>query len=293
MNRLKINGLLFLLLFSAQLLAQSSQPEQLTVPLSNPGKPYSLKVFLARGTLKIIGYNGKDILVNADKPDSSDRKEMDRKRNREAFWKDNNNDNGEIEGMRRLSNSGSYEITAKENDNNVSINANSPNRDVPLTIRIPQDVKLKVVKTNGEMVKIDNVKGELEVSNTNGNILLTNIAGSVVANTTNGNITTSFSSVNAQATMAFTTFNGNVRVDFPAGMKANLKLNSERGEIYTDFDIDIDNSHPQANSTSKEKGIYKISKTNTIYGKINGGGPEIFMKTYNGNIYIKKAGSKL
>ena len=57
------------------------------------------------------------------------------------------------------------------------------------------------------------------------------------------------------------------------------------------FDIDIDKTQPQVNTT-KEPGVYKIKRDNSVYGKINGGGTEIFMKTYNGNVYVKKAGSK-
>ncbi|KAI9449257.1 hypothetical protein F5148DRAFT_1291722, partial [Russula earlei] len=157
-----------------------------------------------------------------------------------------------------------------------------------LELKVPQDVKLKVVTTTSA-VEISDLKAEVEVTSTNGAIRLNNISGSVVASTTNGNITASFSSVNPQAPMAFTTFNGHVSVSFPADTKANFKLNSESGEVYTDFDMDIDRTHPQANPVSKEQGVYKISRSNVIYGKINGGGPEISMKTFRGNIYVKKA----
>lgn len=268
--------------------AQTTNAEQLTVPLSNPGKAYTLKIRSLSGTIKITGYSGKDIVVDVNAEDAKTRKEGTEER---RGLKRPGTDEDAANGMKRISSSGNYEVVAKENDNNVTITTNNGNKVLNLNLKIPQDVKIKVSTVSSAAVEIENVKGELEVSNTNGSIKLNAISGSVVANTTNGSISTSFVKVNNTAPMAFTSFNGNVSVTLPADTKANLKLNSERGDVYSDFDIDIDKTQPQVNTT-KEPGVYKIKRDNSVYGKINGGGTEIFMKTYNGNVYVKKAGSK-
>ena len=50
MKKMKITGLVLLsLMIAANSLAQSGSTETLTVPLSSPGKPYSLKVHLVSG----------------------------------------------------------------------------------------------------------------------------------------------------------------------------------------------------------------------------------------------------
>ena len=36
-------------------------------------------------------------------------------------------------------------------------------------------------------------------------------------------------------------------------------------------------------------GKYRVRIDKTMYGLINGGGPEILFQTFNGNIYIRKA----
>jgi DUF4097 and DUF4098 domain-containing protein YvlB len=191
--------------------------------------------------------------------------------------------------MKRISTSGSYEITAKENDNTVKVSTGNPNKSFNLSFKIPQDVKLKLSTVNNGNIEVENVKGELEVTNVNGEIKLTNITGSIVANTVNGDVTASFLSVDPKAPMAFSTLNGDIKVTLPADTKANLKLKSDMGEVFSDFDIDIDKTQPKINKTN-EPGMYKIKKEDWVYGKINGGGPEMLMKNMQGNIYVKKAG---
>ncbi len=44
--------------------------------------------------------------------------------------------------------------------------------------------------------------------------------------------------------MASTSFNGDVDVTLPASAKANLKLRTDQGEIFTDFDVQIRPSWP-------------------------------------------------
>lgn len=299
MKKMKTSVLLLLfILLITKPFAQTESTEQLTVPLSNPGKAYSLKVHLITGSIKITGYSGKDILVTVvDEPKDNLKNKSDEygdlkikhlDKIERLFKKKNSNEDSVAYGMKKITTSGSYEVIAKENDNNVSISTSNPNKALNLILKIPQDAKIKVSTVN-RGVDIENVKGELEVSNTNGFIKLMNISGSVVANTTNGNITTVFSSVDPKAPMAFSTFNGNINVTLPVDTKANLKLNSERGDVFTDFDINIDKAQPQVNTT-KEPGMYKIKKDNAVYGKINGGGAEISMKSWQGNIYVKKVG---
>ena len=43
----------------------------------------------------------------------------------------------------------------------------------------------------------------------------------------------------ADKAMAFTSFNGPVDVTLPATIKANLKMRSDQGEIFTDFDVQL------------------------------------------------------
>ena len=88
--------------------------------------------------------------------------------------------------------------------------------------------------------------------------------------------------------MSFTNYRGDIDVTFPGATRATVKMKSNQGDIYSDFDISIKPS-PQKVDKSKEKGgRYRVS-FDYIYGTINGGGPEYLFKTYQGDIFIRKA----
>jgi hypothetical protein len=254
-----------------KILAQTTNPDELVVPLSSPGKPYTLKVGLVTGSISVSVNTGKDIIIDV-KTDGKVKGEMTTAEN----------------GMKKISKGSTYGVTAKEDDNTVNVSTDNPNETVYLTLKIPQDVKLKLSTVNDGDITVNNIKGELEINNVNGAITLNNISGSVVASTINGDVITTFTTVDSKAPMAFSSLNGNVDVTFPASAQYNIKLKSDRGEIYTDFDMAIDKTESKVSNTN-HSGMYELKKDDWITGKINGGGPEVMMKNMEGNIYIRKA----
>ena len=271
MKAIKI--VLVFITLACQLSGQTDSKEQLIVPLSEPGKAFSLDVNLVNGSIKVVTYDGKDIIIDA-----------------QTNSKDNNDENPKPNpaGMRRINAGTNFELTAEEKNNHIRINSDSYKRPIHLSLKIPQNANLKLGSVNDGNISVDGVNGKLEVNNVNGGISLTNISGSAVATTVNGTVLMTFKSVEPNAPLAFTTLNGDVDVTFPAGVKANVKLKSEMGDVYSDFDIDIDKSQPKAIKTNNS-GLYKIKVEDWIIGKINGGGPEMLMKNMHGSIRIRKA----
>lgn len=273
MKRLKTTGLFFLgILLAAHLVAQDKIKEQLAVPLSDPGKPYKLNVGLVDGSITVTEYDGKDILIDGET----------------EIQKNNNDRNESSGGMKRIY-SHNLSITAEEKNNQVSIHTDRPNKTMHLSIKIPKgasSIKLETVN-NGDIV-VNNVSGEMEITNVNGGIRLTDVSGSAVANTVNGDVVATFKYIDMKAPMAFSTLNGNVDISFPANLKASVKLKSDNGGIYTDFEIAVDKTQPSAERT-KEGNMYKVSVKDWVYGKIGGGGQEIMMKNMNGNIFARKS----
>ena len=276
-------ALLLSVLTVTSLVAQNDVKEQLVVPLSDPGKPGTLRVNLINGSINVVGYSGKDVVVDivatGNRRGRNDDGDRDRNRDR---------DQGASAGMKRINAGNPLDISAREKNNTVNIEANSINQPIDLTIKVPQQFNLRIGTVNHGEISVDNVSGELEVNNVNGAIELTNVSGSAVANTVNGVVKASFKSVNADTPMAFSTLNGNVDVTFPANAKLNVKLKSDRGDMYSDFDIDVDKTQSKVNRTN-QNGMYRVSIDDWVQGKINGGGREIMMKNMNGNIYIRKA----
>lgn len=260
------------LTLSVSFYAQSQEREQLIVPLSDPTKEVKLNTNLITGSIKVIGYDGKDIIIDAIAPISEKKQARER-----------------TDGMKKISTNDGFEIVAREQNNTVNVSTDRVNMKVNLTIKVPRKASLKLKTINDGDIYVESVAGNHEISNINGEIKMKNVSGSVVANTINENIIINFTDITPNTPMAFTTLNGNVDVTFPANLKANVKLKSDMGEVLTDFDIDVDKTAAKIKQTAdKEKGLYKIQKDEWTYGKINGGGPEIMMKTMHGDVLIRK-----
>ncbi|QDA60269.1 DUF4097 family beta strand repeat-containing protein [Hymenobacter jejuensis] len=269
-------GLLLLALGTAQpLQAQTPGKEQLVVALSAPNKPGTLHVKLVGGAIHVIGYAGKDVLIDAAPRASKARAS-------------NSSDGANSQGMKRISRAEGLDLTAREENNRVTISTESWRTPIDLTIKVPQQFSLQIGTVQSGDIVVENVTGELEVSNVNGGIQLTQVGGSAVANTVNGPVTATFKSVTPNAPMAFSSVNGRIDVTFPSNVKTNVKLKSDQGEIYSDFDLAVDKTTPKVNRTSQGN-MQRVSVDEWTFGKLNGGGAEVMMKTLNGNIYIRKA----
>lgn len=260
------------MLSAAVIKAQSADKPELVIPLTEPGKPYKLNVGIVNGSITLSSYEGKTI--NVEVQNQNDEKKQ--------------STNGP-DGMRRISGTNSTDIHATVKNNDITVGS-SGGRKNNLVIKIPQgEVTLKLSTINDGDITVSNVDGSLEINNVNGAIKMSGISGSVVATTVNGAVKVGFKTIDAKAPMAFSSLNGNVDITFPASLKANIKLRSDRGDLFTDFDVVTEQRKPAITTDNKaSSGMYNLKIDDWVYGKIGGGGPEVMMKTMNGNIYIRK-----
>lgn len=259
---------------AAQKAAAASSEQQLTVVLTIPDKPGSLAVKLINGSIHVKGYSGKSVLIEAvGRARPNDEEPADR---------------AAPPGMKRLSTANALTLTAREKDNHIELETDSYRRPIDLTIKVPVNFALKLGAVNSGDIVVENVRGELELSNVNGAITLNQVSGSAVANTINGALTATFNSVTAGAPMAFSSLTGKVDVTFPSSMKASLKLKSDRGQVYSDFDVAVNKSAPPVTRTT-QNGLSRLSTDSWTYGTLNGGGADIMLKSMNGDIFLRKA----
>ncbi|GAB4022927.1 DUF4097 family beta strand repeat-containing protein [Spirosoma koreense] len=154
-------------------------------------------------------------------------------------------------------------------------------KQITYTIKLPRKVAILYQEVNwhGSKVMISNMDGDLEIRTNNSSIDLDNVTGPVVANTINGEVNVVYSNLSQEKPTAISTINGPIDITLPAGSKANLKLSSIQGEMYTDFDLGVKNT---------KDGMSKVGGGRNIDGTTNGGGVELQLKTINSNIYIRK-----
>ena len=290
-------------------LAQERAPERAVVPLSNPAKPALVEVETMRGGITIKGYEGKEVIVEARTrekliarstegttpapalapipPDTPEPPVMRGGRFRDGDRERDKDKQAKAAGMKLipLASSG---LSIEEENNVVTISTESWKRAVDLVIQVPFSSSLKLHAQQDGDIKVENVSGEIEVENMNGPETLVNVSGTVVASTMNGDVTVSFAKIAADKPMSFSTMNGDIDITFPADVKATVRMKSERGEVYSDFDMNLKQDVAKKEEPRREGGKYQISFDRSVVGAINGGGPEIQFSTFNGDIYIRK-----
>jgi len=245
-------------------------PDRLSVALSDPSRPALVKASMVNGGITVKAYDGKEVVVEARA------RAHERERNEG--------------GPHRLAIS-STGLTVEEENNEVRINTESYARPIDLTISVPVHTSLHLSAVNDGDIVVTGVDGELDVNDVNGSVTLNNVSGSAVAHALNGKVLATFVRVN-QKSMGFSSLNGDIDVTFPADLKANVSIKSDRGDVFSDFDVQLQATAPRevVEDSRGKGGKYRVKIDKTVHGTINGGGPEIQFTNFQGGIYIRKAG---
>jgi DUF4097 and DUF4098 domain-containing protein YvlB len=255
--------------------ARAQNGDKVPVNLSDPSRPAFIKVGMVNGSIIVKAYEGKQVIVEARN------RNEDHERERESA----------PSGMKRL-NISTTGLSVEEENNEVRISTESYARTIDVTITVPIHSSLKLNTVNDGDISVTGVDGEMDVNDVNGNVTLSNVSGSAVAHALNGKVLVNFLHVNGKP-MAFSSLNGDIDVTFPADVKANLSIKSDRGDVFSDFDVQLQATAPQqvVEDSRKDGGKYRVRIDKTVHGTINGGGPEYQFTNFQGQIYIRRAGS--
>jgi len=250
--------------------AQDASGDRLTVNFSDPARPGLLKVTSMNGGISVKTHAGRDVIIDSKASQNGNRRRPQ----------------GRADGLRRIGPNTSG-ITVEEENNVMSITTGfSGGSDIEIQVPVKTNLTLKVM--NGRAITVDGVDGEIEVNNANGDIILTNVSGSAVAHSSNGKLIASLKDLTPNKPMSFVSMNGDVDITLPGTAKANLKMRTDNGETYSDFDIQMrPGTPPQVERNAN--GRTPIQTDKTLNGTINGGGPDFDLRTFNGDIFIRKA----
>ncbi len=259
--------------FCCALSAQDSG-NRITVPFSDASQPRRLVASMMQGCFAIEGYDGKDVVIEPRGAGGEEHqvRPMPRK----------------AEGMKRIEPAG-LGISVEEENNTVKIHS-SMGRGRDLLVRVPFATSLKVECMNGGDIKVDRVTGDIDLQNLNGAVTATNVSGSVIAHSLNGQVLVTLDKVTPDKPMSFSSLNGDVDVTLPGDTRGTVRMKTDHGEIFSDFDIKINPSAaaPVVEDSRGKGGRYRVKVDSTTVGALNGGGPDLTFKTFNGNIYIRK-----
>ena len=145
------------------------------------------------------------------------------------------------------------------------------NVSVTYEITLPRSMNVTVDNTNGA-IEIGEVRGTLRLETTNGRIHVIRCAGHVDATTTNGSITAELLQVSGGQPMSFETTNGRISLALPSNFGARVDASTSNGSISSELPV-----------------VTQHVEKHELRGVINGGGPELKLRTTNGRIEITKA----
>lgn len=247
--------LAFYLILSSQTFAQ-----EFKIKGSKNGK---VKITTISGSLRIDTHDLNEIIISAP----------DRQQPKSA------------EGLRLITGTGEDNtgigLNVQQAGEMIEISGAS-RKETDYKILIPKSMHL-IVQTKGwafQGLTVSNFQAELEIKVEYGDVALTNVTGPVILNATYGDVKVTFDQVNQSKPMSIIAAYNDVDVILPENTKANLKMQSDYGDIYTDFNLAYDKNN-------SEDELTKVSKS-VVHGTINGGGVEIYLKAPYNNIYLRK-----
>ncbi|NND31100.1 MAG: DUF4097 family beta strand repeat protein [Saprospiraceae bacterium] len=249
--------------------AQTIQKEEFVIPLTNPANTGRLEVGLHQGGVKVRGYDGKEVRVTMEIVESDDQaKEKELEKG----------------GLRRINNN-SVNVQIEEYDNTVEISGDH-SKQTNFIIQVPQKFDLNISTHHDGDVTVENVSGTMEVNCHFGKMNLRDISGSLIADSHHGEIEVTFKAIDAGKPMAFSTYHGDVDVTFPASASFDAKVKTTKGEIYTDFDVDM--KMMKSEEKTHEDGRRQIKIGGWMYGQVGSGGEEFMFNTYHGDVIIRQ-----
>jgi hypothetical protein len=251
--------------------ASAQSDQRVVVPLSDPSRPARLEIALFSGDITVEAYDGNEIVVVTDTP----------------IQGGEDDEEPRSDGLRRIQSS-SVGITVEESDNTVSVRMDFSPKNADVEIRVPRRTSVHANLVNGGDVEVAGVTGEHELANVNGDVIATDISGSAVINATNGDVRATFTAVEAARPMSFTSFNGDIDVTLPANLSADLIVASQQGDVYTDFDVTAQDDPPTVERNGDAGGRYRVRMRQQTRYAIGGGGPDIQLRTFNGDVMIRK-----
>jgi hypothetical protein len=267
----RIGVMLAATLLTVAALESQTAGDRLTVPFSDPSRPGTVRVNAIHSGIVVKGSTGRDVVIRSMRLENS---------------RPSSPPPADAGRMRRLS--PPRGVTVQEENNVISIRSEWVFPTGDIEIGVPSKTNLSLHTVTGEMT-VEDVDGEIEVNDVNGSIKLTNVSGSIVAHTTNGKVAATVTRVTPDRPMAFTALNGTVDVTLPASLKADLKLRSNFGDVFSDFDVQLKPPPASTTNAPPRNARYRIIYPDrSVYGAVNGGGPLFELRTVNGNVDLRR-----
>lgn len=216
--------------------------------------------------IRFEGYSGNEVIIS--NLDPMDEEESERAKGLKL-----------INGLGLDDNTG-IGLNVQDKDGAKEINQISRDGDGEYLVKVPKGVTIVYENgsVHGDDVVFKNIEGEIEATTTHSDVRLENVTGPMTISTVHGDIEGSFSNVNQSNPISIVSSHGDIDLGLPTGTKANLRISTSWGKIYSDLDIKMDS----------EKSNMKSYSQNNVVGTIGGGGVDFKVSSTHGSLYLRK-----
>ncbi len=267
---MKLSRILSIALSSTLAVAIFAQSEEVIIPFDDASLEKELHIKVFQGDITIKGTNRQDVSVTYEIIEDE---------------KEPNPVSTDEQGLKKIS-GGNLDLEMSSNDNLAQIKSHNWNKNIRLTIDVPTSIQLNIQKNIGGNVMVSDVEGKINIENNVGDIEVKNTVGMVSASTNAGDITCHFKEIPEAQNMLFTTTTGKIDLSLPSQFAANLKLKTDMGDIYSDLDLQMVKKELEP-KTKEDGGSFKFFHSDYTFATINGGGPELTIKSKLGSIYLR------
>lgn len=145
--------------------------------------------------------------------------------------------------------------------------------------------------TTSGTVEVDNVIGDVKLHSVSGNVVANAIKGSVEADTVSGSVL--LTDISDADEIEASTMSGRVKYEGDLASDGTYHLQSHSGRVEfivpsnAAFDLEARTFSGSINSDFDITVSGKIEKR-SLSGSVNGGGAEVELKAFSGNVYLKK-----
>ena len=258
-----ISRILLLLLLSVPLLAQQG----FRIAAAN-----KTIVFSEVDELTIVGATGSDLTVES------------------AAGKDERDERAD--GLRKISASGLRDntgagLSVTEEGGTIRVAQVGANGK-KVTVHVPNSASITVEQSShrGGGLTVEDFSGSLDVTMMYHEVKLSNVTGPVAVNTVYDDIVAVWDRAPTQEVRLHSTYS-DVDVTLPAAAKFDVRFHTGRGDMYTDFDIQVE-SNTRAGNEDTDFGSPREVNLSTLTGKVNGGGALLSLTATYDNIYLRK-----
>ncbi len=219
--------------------------------------------------VRLVGYTGKEIVFTAK---GSVNEQQEDKR---------------AAGLRQINARGQSDNTGmglavRKHSQHVEVGQVARRSEYTYVIQVPATMRIyySSASHHNQQLVIENISEEVEADCHHHDILMKDVTGPTIVNTIYGKIRAEYEKKTPQHDMTLHSHYGDIEFRVPAYAKADFRLQSSYGDMYTDLDLELEEQPTKLKDSKCE--------ADRIAGKLNGGGVLITIRATYDDIYLRK-----